>query len=549
MAGPPPPNMGSIDRESFHADGPPPSYSETDIYSATTRSPQVPPPTFSAAGPGSGSGNGPAAPGDNIAFPMSPTSTTGSVIYTPPDTPQTVTSNIEKPQQLLRDRIACATRYFETRSYLPSTPRALEYSLTVTPDSVPADIPYPENWAAHDVTAQDWATFVNFLLPDHDSVKNESIFGGEAKSEDGSDAKSATYNANTRPERQAADPSKRHLFRKEAEATVYHWNTGFFTPRGVVVLFVPGEPVHMPGGQEAARNNPLEGIPQVGASYQREAMPQRRDGRFQGGWGGPRMNDGGIRQGDRFVVDGNGIRIGDLHIDSRGIRMGEQGAGDAWLFGPGRGRGHMHAPRGRGPHNHHHGARNHSSSTSSSSSSDSSSSCESIGSLPDHDDIKDEQLPFYIARVEQWIANPHEVRSKADVKQLKAELKAGKRNTAPLDPNIDRKELKKQSKAVAHQWKSLKRDQKRGKQERKRAEKEAKRRIKRELRESRRDCRREQKGRGRGRGRANPPGVPGFPSVPSNYIPGWVQSHTDHVPIPPQGRGDPWGWPGRGFHG
>ncbi|KAL6922113.1 hypothetical protein ACHAPO_002871 [Fusarium lateritium] len=546
MSGGPPPNMDFTNRDSLHGDVPPPSYSETDIYSATTRSPQVPHPAFPAAGPGSGSGHGhgPTAPGDH-AFPMSPTSTTGSVIYTPPETPQAVSSNIEKPLQLLRNRLASATRYFDTRPHSHSTSLSFEYSIAVTPGSVPSDIPYPENWAAHDVTPQDWATFVNFLLPDHDSVKNEAIFGGEAKSEDGSDAKSTTPNAKFKPQRQAADLSERHLFRQEAEATVYHWNTGFFIPRRVVVLLVPDEPVHASREQETAIDDPPEEIPQPGPSYQRETMPQRREGHFQGGWGG-------IPRGGRFAADANGLRIGDLHIDSRGIRMGGQGIGDAWLFGPGC--EHRHAPheanfdptRGRAPHNHHHGARNRSSSTSSSSSSDSSSSADSIGSLPDHDDIKEEQLPFYIARLEQWIANPHEVRSKADVKQLKAELKAGKRNTAPLNPNVDRKELKKQSKALGHQWKSLKREQKKNKKERKRAEKEVKRRMKREMKAAHRDHRREQRGRGRGRGHGNPPVVPGFPSGQSHFTPGWSHSHTAHVPVHPQGRGDWWGWPNRG---
>ncbi|RGP73416.1 hypothetical protein FLONG3_6362 [Fusarium longipes] len=569
-------NMGSLNRNSFQEDAPPPPYSETDIYSASSRSPRSSLPAISTVGSGFRSDHGPTAPGNDVAFPMSPTSTTGSVIYTPPLTPRTEpTSTTATPLDQSHTRLLSAIRYFETRP--PPTSTSLEelrHSIAVKPDSVPQDIPYPEHWAAYDVTPQDWATFVNFLLPDHDSLKNEAIFGGKIKSEDGSDAKSATSNASARSERQTTDPDEWHTRRAEIHSVVHQWNLVFFRPRRVAVILEPEEPVYASREWEVPSNNPSDGVPQAGPSYQRDGMPQRRDGGFQGGWGGLRVNESGVRWGERFVADSNGLRIGNLVMDNRGIRIGGEGAGNRWPPGPEPAHIHTGPPqvhphlwprghpevnlgpaRGRAPHNLHGGARHRprSCSTSSSSSSDSSvssSSSDSIGSLPDHDDIKDEQLPFYIARLEQWTANPHEVRSKADVKQLKAELKAGRRNLTPLDPNVDRKELEKQSKTLVHQWRSLKRQQKKEKKERRKAEKKEKRRLKKEMKAARRDHRREQRGCGRGRGRgrghgvADPPMVPGFPIALPHFSTGRVP-HPAYVPGPPPGRGD-WGWPGRG---
>ena len=233
-------------------------------------------------------------------------------------------------------------------------------------------------------------------------------------------------------------------------------------------------------------------------------------------------------------------------MDSHGIRM--DGQDDVPYFGSSRrpmpftlghhprarGRGHAAGnfgpPRGRATHHCHSGQRRRSPSTSSSSSSDSSissASSESIGSLPDQDDIREEQLPFYIARLEQWTANPHEARSKADVKQLKAELKAERNNAVALDPSLDKKALKKQTKMLVQEWKNLKRQQKKERKQRKKAEKKEKKQRKKEMKAARRDHRRdhrnerrEQRGRGRGRGHSNHhPFVPEMPAFQNQGIP------------------------------
>lgn len=521
---------------------PPPPYSESDIYSATPRSPRSAP---SAAGSGSVSGHGPTAPRDHVATPMSPTSTTGSVIFTPETSPTVSEAGIATPVGYQSARLLSSTRYLESRPAPTSTSIWVpsSYTISLTPNTVPDDIPYPEHWAAYDITPQDWATFINFLLPDHDSVANEAILGGKTKSEDGSDVKSTIADGSVKSEGQVPDPDEWPRKRAEAEALVVQWNTSFFSPRKVTVTLQPELPAQMPGGWEAAFEDPPEEIPQDGPSSQRDAMPQHRSG---GGWGGFQMDERGIRFGNSFVADSSGLRMGGLVMDSHGIRM--DGQDDVPYFGssrrpvpftPGhhpraRGRGHAAGnfgpPRGRATHHCQSGQRSRSSSTSSSSSSDSSissASSESIGSLPDQDDIREEQLPFYIARLEQWTANPHETRSKADVKQLKAELKAERNNAVALDPSLDKKALKKQTKMLIQEWKNLKRQQKKERKQRKKAEKKEKKQRKKEMKAARRDHRRdhrnerrEQRGRGRGRGHSNHhPFIPEMPAFQNQGIP------------------------------
>lgn len=63
---------------------------------------------------------------------------------------------------------------------------------------------------------------------------------------------------------------------------------------------------------------------QAGPSSPREAMPQRRPSGWTGSWGGFQVDNDSVRWGDRFVADSNGLRIGNIVMDSRGIRMNGQ---------------------------------------------------------------------------------------------------------------------------------------------------------------------------------------------------------------------------------
>ncbi|KAJ4157501.1 hypothetical protein NW754_009145 [Fusarium falciforme] len=511
-------------------DAPPPPYSETDIYSTTSGPPRSP---LSASGP--------ALPGDDAASRISSTSTTDPVIFTPPLTPNTANPSTPTQQHIQVPPSPSAALYFEGRDIPVSTPRPAPrlYTVAVKPSSVPEDLPYPLDWAPlYDITHQDWATFVNYLLPDHASVTNEAILGEKGKGiDEGSDIKS---------EKQIADPNDVIRKRAEVEATVQQWNDGFFAPRNVRVQLQAEEQPHMPGGWDTAFDGPSAPA-EAGPSSQREAGPSNQAGPrpawgngWMGSWGGLKVGNDSIRWKDSIVADSNGLRIGNLVMDSNGIRMNGRDPGPPFGHGePSRGfcpPGQRGRTRSRGdgsPFGHGHPyfhpgnfdangtplypgqpeqrkSRSRSSSSSSSSSSCSSNSSGSIGSLPDYDDVKDQQLPLYLARLEEWVARPGEMRTKADVKQLKAELKASKTNA--VDPNLDRKALKAQAKALSQQWRTLKRQQKKERRERRRDLKKRRRAEKRERRQQKREMKRAQKEHRRGH--AGPPPVPHAPHMP-----------------------------------
>ncbi|KAJ3472403.1 hypothetical protein NLG97_g11017 [Lecanicillium saksenae] len=132
-----------------HGGDAPPPYSETDIYS------------------NSGAAAVPSAPpthADDVASRMS--SSNEDIIYTPPDTPRTastrgVITGVAQPG---------ADLYFESRPPPPADiiPQStLVHALQLETQSLPDDFPFPSDWEKRDINAQDWATFINFLLPDH----------------------------------------------------------------------------------------------------------------------------------------------------------------------------------------------------------------------------------------------------------------------------------------------------------------------------------------------------------------------------------------------
>ncbi|KAL6415385.1 hypothetical protein AUP68_01940 [Ilyonectria robusta] len=163
-----------------NVDDAPPPYSETDIYSTTSPGARS---QHSTSGPPS------AVPGpaDDAASRISSSSTGDPVIFTPPLTPRTSSNaNI-----LAIPPSPSAAYYFDGRPALAASPRLSEplvHRVVVQPGSKPDDLPYPADWANRDITAQDWATFVNFLIPHHDTESNEALLGEKAKSEDNTSA-------------------------------------------------------------------------------------------------------------------------------------------------------------------------------------------------------------------------------------------------------------------------------------------------------------------------------------------------------------------------
>lgn len=111
-----------------------------------------------------------------------------------------------------------AAAYFEDRpcsfSYHGDV---LQYHLVTFPAISPEDLSYPQpdsHYRARDVTSQDWATFVNYVLSH--SLGDRQQNGKTA-----------------REEKSLARQQDIHERRRMIEAIVAEWNEGFFGPRGI----------------------------------------------------------------------------------------------------------------------------------------------------------------------------------------------------------------------------------------------------------------------------------------------------------------------------
>ncbi|OAA39474.1 hypothetical protein NOR_06312 [Metarhizium rileyi] len=536
------------------ADVPPPPYSETDIYSNSGIHPST-----ASTTPHTG------------LTPWDDTSSTGEVVYTPPLTPRTSSNTHLESQRPAQDLGAAA--YFDLRPPPPSPPTdTLVRIFKIKSASVPDDLPHENEWTAKDVTAQDWATFLNFLLPDHTTRENEVVIQRKLRSEARGETSSTSgrSQAETQLEQMRENGVATARSRSEIEATVQQWNEGFFGPRGMNVRLeletdVPG-----------AWGPKFEHFEQ-----QREQPSQRHQGdNNPSGVGNLSIGSHGIRYGDTMVLDSNGMNISSLTMDNEGISMGKKGqpSGTAapsqtnfaglggqtgrrgtagptrpsWTFG---GRSGWDRSR-RDRRDYHHGDydRHHdrndwhyghdgwrdredrgrrwcpdrkdrhdrSQSVSSISSDSSSSSESSIGSLPDYEDIKDHQLPLYAERLQAWASRPEQVRTKSDIKALKAELKSVPEG--PVDPNFSRKALKGQIKGLQTSWKAIKRAQRQNRKAYRRERRMQRKAEKRECRNQRREMKRAHKehrrhGRPFHASPAAPPGPPGLLVSPAPPAP------------------------------
>ena len=199
---------------------PPPPYSETDIYSNAG----------SAA---------PRAPG---AYPSSSAQTdtasiASSVRFTPPYTPAETHAGGDQftsPSQF----------YFDSR---PVQYRAVgptyNYEITISAHSSFEDFPYEATFADRDITTQDWATFVNFLLPQHIDNSNSAVASEKMKAELLDERMQNLTLDSEKGERdmghvdaQLGQLAPRMDDTHEAvdvQDVVGDWNRGFFEPRGV----------------------------------------------------------------------------------------------------------------------------------------------------------------------------------------------------------------------------------------------------------------------------------------------------------------------------
>lgn len=484
-------------------DVPPPPYSETDIYSNSGR-PRSPNTTTTTS--------------PDTASRVSSSTGSSDVVYTPPLTPQTSlnTHAQDSRQQPLPTTQPGATLYFESRPPPAAAAAAaaatglqrdvVVYSVKVQGTSSPDDLPYQNRWAARDVTSQDWATFVNFLLPDHTTRGNAAVIERKLRAEEASGDASRASGCRVQAEAQLKQvrenqPSTTRT-KREIEATIQQWNDGFFGPRGMKLK--------------------LELDQETGALARR----------------GPGCD------GDTLVLDRNGIQSNRLTPCSNGISRARRGCSSGRRDGPGDGnaagpsrqagrpeestsrddfrrdmhhgrhgrRGRRSADGGRGRHSRRDEKQyNHSRSSSESSVSSvaSSSSESSIGSLPSHGDIKDHRLPLYTERLRDWTSNPDQMRTKSDVRALRADVQSTRwmPEDARLGQSVDRTALEAQIRGLRAQWKSIKKAQRQTRRRERRAER-------REQRHRRRDMRRACKDYST-QGLLGPFGIMPVPSVPA----------------------------------
>lgn len=276
---------------------PPPPYSETDIYSNSSHSPLIAPPDLSRS--------------TTQTDDASQASTNNSIIYTP-------------TESVNNDSYASAARlYFDSRLAPRRVPRRpIPHEIVVGPMSTPDDLPYIPEFADLDITTQDWATFINYVIPHHIDQSNGLVASEKMKAEvldrrmngltlssEGSSDLSAVDAQLNR-----LQPSKVELSgppEDDIAAVVSEWNTGFFGPRGVRILAnvsepdPPALPPRNTTGQLATRSVPSRPGWQTTASS--ESISDRdsvRKEREQRGWGwGP---EGPGRRGGHGCGDGHG---------------------------------------------------------------------------------------------------------------------------------------------------------------------------------------------------------------------------------------------------
>lgn len=502
--------MSAGNRGIPRGDEAPPPYSETDI--------------FSQSGARSNAGSS-QHPGDESL-------TSSEVICTPPLTPGAFASINNQG----------AANYIETRPAPAQYPPAhISHAITFTEESIAEDFPYISSWANRDITAQDWATFVNFLLPDHTTRGNEVVIDrklrAEAESQSGDSNRSEAESHLESLRERSIHLSQEDLAERQATAaaSTLQWNQGFFGPRNMEVRLItqPGVSV-MPGSWQAAFDQTTGDALPGGAARAGSSCPGN-------GSNFPFVVDAeGIRWGDTFVADSRGLRVGKLIMDSEGIRWGENGPPlvpsnnrsipndkNNGVPGPSQDRG-----RGPIPGDFPERRRDRSASSDSSSSSES-----SVGSLPDYDAIKPQQMPTYIAILQDLTQHPQKFRSKSEINTYKSIIKGAKSAAPP--PQMDKTIMKAQLKSLASSWRQIKREQKKLRREEKKVRRKQRRAERKEYRKSKREMKRAVK--------ENPfghiPSVPFPPPPPPPPQPGQVPALPGHGPWHSQ---SPWNWGGRG---
>ncbi|KEY72059.1 hypothetical protein S7711_00076 [Stachybotrys chartarum IBT 7711] len=466
-------------------EAPPPPYTEMDIDSTNLES----------------SDRSTPAAGDRNSSQY--TSCHARSVFTPPRTPSGSTGR------------SAVQAFFQSRQ--PPSPAAqtfIEHPMTVRLGCTVYDFPHRVNFLGRDVSELDWLTFLNFLIPDPAAPRGSEAARAEQEmtvrwrpaptsSDASSHAAGPRYQQLQGPSA-AAFPDE-GSFASHAEATVEEWNAHFFGPRSISVRLVPPEFFK--------------------SLYQQPPEP------MDVGVGRLRLGENGMRYGNGFTVDGKGMRLGGVLLNSSGVSLNQQTEQPAKTTQP--------IPHQTAPQSYYtkpsHLQENSSQgpSTTSTPHGDSAVHREEeeedfdsdvdvdIGSVPQHDDLKIQQLPLYIARLQEWLAAPETLRTKSDVRRFREELKAAKRDPPP--PGPDPKTLKADAKAARARWKELMKQQ-RG--------------VRKALREEGRARRKEAKKAGKEARRAGATSTAPAPPGPLNPYP-QTYYYNDNNASEPSGSGLP----------
>jgi hypothetical protein len=294
---------------------PPPPYSETDIYSNTS--------SHSILTPGTSQADTTSVAGHVQLSTAS--SVDDSVIYTP--LPSPTGSDHQESLQNGFDHVSTssAISYFELRPTHRQSPTPLiTHKITVTPRTQPEELEYNEAWETRDITQQDWATFVNYLLPEHTAVVNNDVADRKLQQEImdermhllslGNDRKSRADMSEVSAQ---LDPLRQPLSSRSTESlsalssTISEWNEGFFKPRGLHIVISGAEP---PASAEESNHIPGAWIP-----YDHEILAESPNNDH----GGRRGLFGSFRTFPGMESNSGSFRIGPIVADNDGLRIGK----------------------------------------------------------------------------------------------------------------------------------------------------------------------------------------------------------------------------------
>lgn len=255
-------------------------------------------------------------------------------------------------------------------------------------------------------------------------------------------------------------------------------------------VFTPPETPPASLGPEPAPSDDPE------SPLERPSRPRRQDNPQQAPRDAAPRGWLGLRFGDAFAADRSGLTIGGLVLGCRGLRLARRAGGGyaagSWapvsdtMPGPDLREDAeeekwqpYQRPRGRG-------RSASTSSASSASSASSSSASSSVGSMPDSGRMCVPQLSLYAARLRAWLATPDQVRTRAELDELRADLGRARDPAPDARPDPQAELLAAEIRALGQQWKRLKRRQRKMRRLERRQRRSRRRAERRERRETRR---------------------------------------------------------------